>query len=366
MDLTTGIVFGEDYYGDEVNELAVASFNYVKQDITDVKKRYMSLGFHLHEMEMYRYHEELGYDNFYECIEKNFHMDKSAVSRVIAVWNEFCSKDDSNSKKMWVDDKYEKYSYSQLVEMLPLKEKERFKVNADMTVSQIRSYKRSLKEKAKEQKSSTDILNTSDTLVQTSKKKKSVATSQPVPEKKVLPYERGCITGKSPNGTCVCCGCNETVECCADCKEDCNGKCGWIEDKEPVITQPELPVMKNMAQREEFINSYKSWNIWCRNECTEETFYRYDLPDGYAIVVKNYPYYIEWTKEESETEEYYLLDSGYRHFADCKTNMTVLKEHLKKHEQEITTCLHGSSTTVASKQCRQSAPGNGNQKKEAL
>lgn len=329
MDLTTGIVFGEDYYGDEVNELAVASFNYVKQDITDVKKRYMSLGFHLHEMEMYRYHEELGYDNFYECIEKNFHMDKSAVSRVIAVWNEFCSKDDSNSKKMWVDDKYEKYSYSQLVEMLPLKEKERFKVNADMTVSQIRSYKRSLKEKAKEQKSSTDILNTSDTLVQTSKKKKSVATSQPVPEKKVLPYERGCITGKSPNGTCVCCGCNETVECCADCKEDCNGKCGWIEDKEPVITQPELPVMKNMAQKEEFINSYKSWNIWCRNECTEETFYRYDLPDGYAIVVKNYPYYIEWTKEESETEEYYLLDSGYRHFADCKTNMTVLKEHLK-------------------------------------
>lgn len=310
MDLTTGIVFGEDYYGDEVNELAVASFNYVKQDIADVKKRYMSLGFHLHEMEMRRYHEELGYDNFYECIEKNFHMDKSAVSRVIAVWKEFCSKDDADSRKMWIDDRYEKYSYSQLVEMLPLKEQERRRVTSDMTVSQIRNYKKSLKE-------------------QTSKKKKSVATSQPTPEKKVLPYERGCITGKSPSGTCVCCGCGETVECCADCEIDCNGRCGWIEDKESVITQPELPVMKNMAQREEFINSYKSWNIWCRNECTEETFYRYDLPDGYVIVVKNYPYYIEWTKEESETEEYYLLDSGYRHFADCKTNMTVLKEHLK-------------------------------------
>lgn len=68
--------------------------------------------------------------------------------------------------------------------MLPLKEKERFKVNADMTVSQIRSYKRSLKEKAKEQKSLTDALNTLDTLVQTSKKKKSVATSQSVPRKR--------------------------------------------------------------------------------------------------------------------------------------------------------------------------------------
>ena len=310
MDLTTDIVFGADYCGDEVNELAVASFNYVKQDIADVKKRYISLGFHLHEMELCGYHEELGYDNFYECIEKNFHMDKSAVSRVISVWNEFCSKDDADSRKMWIDDRYEKYSYSQLVEMLPLKEQERRRVTSDMTVSQIRNYKKSLKE-------------------QTSKKKKSVATSQLVPEKKVLPYERGCITGKSPSGTCVCCGCGETVECCADCEIDCNGRCGWIEDKESVITQPELPVMKNMAQREEFINSYKSWNIWCRNECTEETFYRYDLPDGYVIVVKNYPYYSEWSKKENETEEYYLLDSGYRHFADCKTNMTVLKEHLK-------------------------------------
>ena len=310
MDLTTDIVFGADYCGDEVNELAVASFNYVKQDIADVKKRYMSLGFHLHEMEMRRYHEELGYDNFYECIEKNFHMDKSAVSRVISVWNEFCSKDDADSRKMWIDDRYEKYSYSQLVEMLPLKEQERRRVTSDMTVSQIRNYKKSLKE-------------------QTSKKKKSVATSQPTPEKKVLPYERGCITGKSPSGTCVCCGCGETVECCADCEIDCDGRCGWIEDKESVITQPELPVMKNMAQREDFINSYKSWNIWCRNEYTEETFYRYDLPDGYVIVVKNYPYYSEWSKKENETEEYYLLFPGYHHLADCKTNMTVLKEHLK-------------------------------------
>lgn len=310
MDLTTGIVFGADYCGDEVNELAVASFNYVKQDIADVKKRYISLGFHLHEMELCGYHEELGYDNFYECIEKNFHMDKSAVSRVISVWNEFCSKDDADSRKMWIDDRYEKYSYSQLVEMLPLKEQERRRVTSDMTVSQIRNYKKSLKE-------------------QTSKKKKSVATSQPTPEKKVLPYERGCITGKSPSGTCVCCGCGETVECCADCEIDCNGRCGWIEDKESVITQPELPVMKNMAQREEFINSYKSWNIWCRNECTEETFYRYDLPDGYVIVVKNYPYYSEWSKKENETEEYYLLAPGYHHFAECGTNMTQLKEHLK-------------------------------------
>ena len=38
MDLITGIVFGEDYYGDEVNELAVASFNYVRSEERRVGK----------------------------------------------------------------------------------------------------------------------------------------------------------------------------------------------------------------------------------------------------------------------------------------------------------------------------------------
>lgn len=81
-------------------------------------------------------------------------MDKSAVSRVISVWNEFCSKDDADSRKMWIDDRYEKYSYSQLVEMLPLKEQERRRVTSDMTVSQIRNYKKSLKEQTSKKKKS--------------------------------------------------------------------------------------------------------------------------------------------------------------------------------------------------------------------
>lgn len=48
--------------------------------------------------------------------------------------------------------------------------------------------------------------------------------------RKVSPIERGCITGKNPNGTCSCCGNGGTVECCAQCKEDCNGRCGWLDE----------------------------------------------------------------------------------------------------------------------------------------
>lgn len=45
---------------------------------------------------------------------------------------------------------------------------------------------------------------------------------------KIRPYDRGCITGKNPNGNCVCCGYNG-AECCAECEKGCNGRCGWID-----------------------------------------------------------------------------------------------------------------------------------------
>ena len=47
-------------------------------------------------------------------------------------------------------------------------------------------------------------------------------------QEKTKPYDRGCITGKSPSGNCVCCGYNG-AECCAECEKDCNGRCGWID-----------------------------------------------------------------------------------------------------------------------------------------
>lgn len=88
--------------------------------------------------------------------------------------------------------------------------------------------------------------------------------------------------------------------------------------------------LKNMEEREQFIRGYKSWQVWTKNEFTEETFYRYDLPDQSAIVIRYFPYYVEWSKSHEEGVQYYLLIPGYKHFKDCETNMTLLKEHLKK------------------------------------
>lgn len=61
----------------------------------------------------------------------------------------------------------------------------------------------------------------SETILEDSQKKQGS-------QEKIRPYDRGCITGKSPSGNCVCCG-KDGVECCAQCKEKCNGRCGWID-----------------------------------------------------------------------------------------------------------------------------------------
>ena len=94
--------------------------------------------------------------------------------------------------------------------------------------------------------------------------------------------------------------------------------------------QPEFPILKNMEQREEFILNYRTWPVWCKNDLTEETYYRYNLPDGSAIVVREYPYSPYWRNEESVGKTLFLLKHDTKHFKDAETSMTSLKEHLRK------------------------------------
>lgn len=94
--------------------------------------------------------------------------------------------------------------------------------------------------------------------------------------------------------------------------------------------QPEFPVLKNMDQREAFVLSYKTWPVWCKNELTEETYYRYDLPDGSAIVVREFPYSDYWNGTERIGKTLFLIKDTMKHFKNGETNMTDLKEHLKE------------------------------------
>lgn len=103
-----------------------------------------------------------------------------------------------------------------------------------------------------------------------------------------------------------------------------------IVEEQNVPKSGTFPELKNMNERETFVNGYRNWSIWCKNECTEETFYRYELPDGTAIVVKECPRSSYYKKYPDAIEtRLYLIKPETKHFYDGRASMTEVKEYLK-------------------------------------
>lgn len=127
----------------EERELARASVKYILTDMSDIRRSFIRLGFHLYEFERMHYYEDFGYTSIAEFAEKNLGLSKTQVSVYKNIYLEFGFYDEhSNVPKMWLDDKYKQYSYSQLREMLPMSEEKRKQVKPDMSIEQIRELKK--------------------------------------------------------------------------------------------------------------------------------------------------------------------------------------------------------------------------------
>ena len=151
-----------------------------------MKKNFIAAGYYMKYIRDNELFREDGYESIWEFAEDNYGIQKSTASRWMAMNDKFSQGGNSPN----LADEFKGFEKSQLQEMLYLDDKQIKTVMPDMTVKEIREVRK--------------------------------------PEKK-SPIERGCITGKSPYGNCVCCGKND-VECCAQCSaDDCNGRCGWID-----------------------------------------------------------------------------------------------------------------------------------------
>lgn len=111
-----------------------------------------------------------------------------------------------------------------------------------------------------------------------------------------------------------------------------------IGEKE-VIEQPELTILKNNDQRQEFIAGYVNWPVWIEQPLTGEKYYRYEFENGTTFVVKVYFHKcfdynlrsVKWEeryKDDWGAEEYYIVSDG-KHFKDCLTNKSAMIEFLK-------------------------------------
>ena len=153
-----------------------------KMDV--MKKNFIAAGYYMKYIRDNELFREDGYESIWEFAEDNYGIRKSTASRWMAMNDKFSQGGNSPN----LADEFKGFEKSQLQEMLYLDDKQIEEVTPDMTVKEIREVRK--------------------------------------PEKKT-PIERGCITGKSPYGNCVCCG---KVECCAQCSaDDCNSRCGWID-----------------------------------------------------------------------------------------------------------------------------------------
>ena len=145
-----------------------------------------------------------------------------------------------------------------------------------------------------------------------------------------------CITGKSDSGICGAAAyCDTTYKRCTQCPDDCNSRCGWLEercqsaagslanrqqddftedikieeriveldktsdyssditemtpaDSSETSIQPPLPVMKNNDQRKEWLRNYKEWGLWYTDEHIGARYYKYDFENGTRLIVEEY------------------------------------------------------------------------------
>lgn len=137
------IHYGLINYG-ETSDAAMRCYNFLKNDISDLKTRYMKLGFHFDEFQRCDYYKDFGYDNMNDFVFDNFGLDKSAFSRIICVWRRFAKRNDSVIT-MFIQEEYEEFNFTQLSEMLPLPDDKLKEINSSMTVKEIRDFKKSLK-----------------------------------------------------------------------------------------------------------------------------------------------------------------------------------------------------------------------------
>ena len=120
-----------------------------------------------------------------------------------------------------------------------------------------------------------------------------------------------CITGKSKSGICGAAAyCDTEYKCCAQCPDDCNSRCGWLEERcQPAAETPDekqhdfgvynkiadhpgeataLPVMKNNDQRKEWLRNYKDWGLWYEDKNIGVKYYKYDFKNGARLIVEEY------------------------------------------------------------------------------
>ena len=363
-DYDLDIVYGVVPDGYQAGELALASYKYIAVDVRDIKTSYVRLGFHLFECRNNEYYRDFGFDSLADFADANFGLDKSALSRCLKVYERF-SLCQNGSHKMFIDDRYKDYSYSQLCEMVSMDEGQLEGVKPSMTVKEIRSLKKKpdspvpelgkvatsqqVEEKHDERwfvKQYMEISpGESEKIAEICRREKSNSDRAKAVQKELSPY------GAYSHGS-------SDFDFSFDrFVKGCDFRIGMekihlkyqqfiiefmalMEDGAILL---ELPKLKNDTQRKEWLENYKSWGLWYCDENIDVNYYKFDFSDGSRLIVSEYPQREAYWTDKKEDEHYFHLlqkgkqkyggkkyDEKYRHTTDSETGLVKFLKDLQK------------------------------------
>ena len=90
-----------------------------------------------------------------------------------------------------------------------------------------------------------------------------------------------------------------------------NGTKAPEDVKKPADAPKQLPEMKNNTQRKEWLDDYRSWGIWYKDEHIGATFCEYDFENGARLIVEEYEENLRRLgKTEKRYSPYYHLVGG--------------------------------------------------------
>ncbi len=305
------------------------------------------------------------YSDFDEYLWTELQMDYTLANRLIGINKRFSML----GKSMEIAAKYEQYSQGLLIEMLNMTPEQEAKVSPKMTVKQARE----IKKQARVPKQETVLPVPEEVIIDGEfreiKEPEKVATSQPEendaepeevddacqeneePENDLVRLKRLLDRKKQELEECV------KVDAVERLPEEylyekkiivgalanmlCELEC--IQDSEPELEheqhpQPDLPVLKNNEQRQQWLKDYRSWGLWYRDENIDVNYYKYDFSDGSRLVVAEYPQRrCSWRNEKEDQAHYHLLEKnckGYKgtydkQFVHSTDSVTYLVEFLK-------------------------------------
>ena len=265
------------------------SVDIIRTELKNIKKSFVRIGWHLKKIKDNGWYQKEGYKNIYEFAKEKFNISQPTATRFINICTEFSESGSSPE----LDARYQGYSLSQLTEMLNVGADKRQGISPDMTVKEIREFKRKDRES---QKSGTE--ETSDKTTQAG-------------------------THATPH----------------------------VNSISKVSILAAFPELKSDAERREWLENAEGWGLWYIDQNIHAAYYKYDFPDGSRLIAVEYGYGEGLCADSRKYSYHMVFSESYRkkhmeqgnslsfprYFTEQTAETSTLVEFLRELQEENST-----------------------------